>query len=164
MGSSRFARIVEQAAIDGSSAYGASEFVGDVRKGIWKELAGPQVKIDAYRRNLQHSYLDLVNNKLNGAQGGGFVAASADEKPLYRAELKDLNAAIGGALAKVADRETRAHLEGARDQIASILDPKFAPPSGNTGGGIRVFSEQIDPFLAPPDQLNTCWPDYTIRP
>jgi hypothetical protein len=164
MGSSRFARIVEQAAIDGSSAYGASEFVGDVRKGIWKELAGPQVKIDAYRRNLQHSYLDLVNNKLNGAQGGGFAAASADEKPLYRAELKALNAAIGGALAKAADRETRAHLEGASDQIASILDPKFAPPSGNTGGGIRVFSEQVDPFLAPPDQLNTCWPDYTIRP
>jgi hypothetical protein len=164
MGSSRFARIVEQAAIDGSSAYGAPEFVGDVRKGIWKELAGPQVKIDAYRRNLQHSYLDLVNNKLNGAQGGGFAAASADEKPLYRAELKALNAAIGGALAKAADRETRAHLEGASDQIASILDPKFAPPSGNTGGGIRVFNEQVDPFLAPPDQLNTCWPDYTIRP
>jgi hypothetical protein len=171
LSSSRFARIVEQEAIDGSSAYVASEFVDDVRRGVWKELESPQVKVDAYRRNLQHAYLDLLNTKLNAAQGGGAASlglgsfgASSDEKPLYRAELKTLNAAIVAALPKTADRETRAHLEGARDQISSILDPKFAAPSGNAGGGFRAVGEQIDPFLTPPDELNTCWPDYTIRP
>ncbi|HYL34955.1 MAG TPA: zinc-dependent metalloprotease, partial [Bryobacteraceae bacterium] len=169
MSSSRFGRLVEQEAIDGATAYGASEFVDDVRKGIWKELDSSQVKIDAYRRNLQHAYLDLLNSKLNAPAAGGFAglgffAASADEKPLYRAELKALSAAIAAALPKAADRETRAHLEGARDQIVSILDPKFAPSSGNTGGVFRLIGDQLDPFLTPPEQLDTCWPDYIIRP
>jgi uncharacterized protein DUF4953/uncharacterized protein DUF5117/uncharacterized protein DUF5118 len=167
LSSTRFARIVEQEAIDGSSAYGPNEFLDDVRKGVWKELDAPQIKIDAYRRNLQHAYLELVNNKLNSSGGGGgfgFTASSTDEKPFLRAELKALNTAIGVALPKTQDRETKAHLEAARDQIAKILDPKFAPPAANTGGVIRLFGEQLDPFLTPPDQLNNCWPDYIIRP
>jgi hypothetical protein len=52
---------------------------------------------------------------------------SEDEKPFYRAELKALTAQIGVALAKAIDHDTKAHLEGARDQIAKILDPKFLP-------------------------------------
>jgi hypothetical protein len=146
----RFARVVEQEAIDGSSAYGPTEFLADVRKGIWRELDAPQIRIDAYRRNLQRAYLDLVNNKLNSAA----LATSGDEKPFYRGELRTLNSAIGVALAKATDKETRAHLEGTRDEIAKILDPKFAPPSGSGAGTIRIFG----------DQLDTCWPDYIIRP
>jgi hypothetical protein len=146
----RFARVVEQEAIDGSSAYGPTEFLADVRKGIWRELDAPQIRIDAYRRNLQRAYLDLVNNKLNSAAS----ATSGDEKPFYRAELRSLNSAIGVALAKATDKETRAHLEGTRDEIAKILDPKFAPPTGSGAGTIRIFGEQLD----------TCWPDYIIRP
>ncbi len=161
LSSSRFARLVEQEAIDGSSSYGPAEFLADVRKGIWKELDAPQVKIDAYRRDLQHAYLDLINTKLNAAQpagfgGFGFSATSPDEKPLYRAELKSLNATIGAALAKTQDRETKAHLEAARDQIAKILDPRFAPPANQNGNAFRMFSDQFDP--------NDCWPDYAIRP
>jgi hypothetical protein len=57
------------------------------------------------------------------------VNTSGDERAFYRAELRSLNASIGGALAKARDGETRAHLEGARDQIARILDPKFAAPN-----------------------------------
>lgn len=164
LGSSRFARLVEQEAIDGTSAYSPAEFLADVRKGVWKELDSPQVKIDAYRRDLQHAYLDLINTKLNAVQqaslggfgGAAFSASSPDEKPLYRAELKTLNAAIGAALAKTQDRETRAHLEGVRDQIAKILDPRFAPPGNTNGNALRVFSDQFDP--------NDCWPDYAILP
>ena len=160
MSSSRFARLVEQEAIDGSAAYSPNEFLDDVRKGIWRELDSPHVKIDAYRRNLQHAYLDLVNTKLNGAGGlGGFGASSptsADEKPFLRAELKRLNAAIGTSLAKTSDRETRAHLEAARDQIADILDPKFAPVQSGSAASARAFSDDFEP--------ETCWPDYVIRP
>jgi hypothetical protein len=175
LSSPRFARLVEQEAIDGAAAYTPSEFLADVRKGVWRELDAPQVKIDAYRRNLQRAYLDLVNTKLNGPgpvapanlpQGFPVATftASGDEKPFYRAELKGLNSAIGAALAKAPDRETRAHLEGARDQIAKILDPKFATPSAAAGGAVRAAGDQLDPFLSPPDQLGTCWPDYVIRP
>src|SRR5207253_4195917 len=47
----RIARLVEQETIDGKSAYTAVEFLRDVRGGIWRELQGPGVKIDPYRRN-----------------------------------------------------------------------------------------------------------------
>ena len=99
----------------------------------------------------------LVNNKLNppitavaapapggqpapGGRGGrGGAAASGDEKPMYRAELRTLSASITAALAKSTDHETRSHLEAARDEIAKILDPKFLPPAPTAaaaaGGG-----------------------------
>jgi hypothetical protein len=162
MSSSRFARLVEQEAVDGAGSYSPTEFLGDVRRGIWKELDAPRVKIDAYRRNLQHAYLDLINTKLNTSSGaasafGPPAPTSADEKPFLRAELKKLNAAIRASLAKTNDRETRAHLEAARDQIADILDPKFAPAQSGAAAPVRTFS---DDFQEP----DTCWPDYTIRP
>jgi len=147
----RFARLIEQQALDGSSAFTAAELLATVRKGVWKELDGPTVKIDAYRRNLQNSYLDLVNNKLNPApvvaaaaqQGGGGgrggrggpAAKSEDEKPFFRAELHALSASISAAIAKATDHDTKAHLEGAKDQIAKILDPKFLAPAEAGGGG-----------------------------
>jgi hypothetical protein len=43
--------------------------------------------------------------------------------------LRDLSAAIGSASARAGDRQTRAHLADARDQIAKALDPKFAAPA-----------------------------------
>ena len=52
---------------------------------------------------------------------------------MYRAELHALNGAITAAIAKAADHETKAHLEAARDEIAKMLDPKFAPPAMSTG-------------------------------
>ena len=150
LNSQRFARLIEQQAIDGTAAYPAAELLATVRKGVWKELDGSTVKIDAYRRNLQNAYLELVDTKLNGgtavpvAAGGGGVgrggqaqAKSDDEKPFYRAELRALNAQLGAAIGKAADHDTRAHLEGARDQIARILDPKFLPaaPAAAAGAG-----------------------------
>jgi len=166
--SARFARLVEEETIDGSAAYRPTEFLADVRKGIWSELDAPRVKIDAYRRNLQRAYLDLANDKLNGTPPRlpAFLvtAPSGDERPFYRAELKTLSASIGAAIAKTSDPETRAHLESSRDEIARILDPRFAPATENGNRAVRVIGDQLAPFLAPPDQLDTCWPDYVIRP
>src|SRR5262249_55195992 len=51
----RLARLIEQEAIDGAASYKPTDFLADVRKGIWSELNSSQVKIDAYRRNLQRS-------------------------------------------------------------------------------------------------------------
>jgi hypothetical protein len=174
LSSARFARLVEQEAIDGRGSYAPADFLTDVRSGVWKELAAPHVKIDAYRRNLQRAYLDLVNNKVNGSAVSlpaglppgfptAFFASSGDERPLYRAQLRALNAEISAALAKTADQETRAHLEGARDQIAKILDPKFAPSSAGAGNAIRIGFDRLDPFSATAE-AGTCWPDYVIRP
>jgi len=176
LGSGRFARLVEQEAMDPSHSYAPADFLATVRKGVWKELDGPQVKVDAYRRNLQHAYLDLVNSRLNGASPslpvglppelisliGG--SSSTDEKPMYRADLISLNASIGAALARTTDRETRAHLDAARDRIGKILDPKFAAPAGSSSGAvIRIGVDGFDPLSAVPGPPGTCWPDYIIR-
>ena len=145
----RFARLIEQQTLDGSAAYTAAELLATVRKGVWKELDGSTVKVDAYRRNLQNAYLELVNTKLNGVAAtpaagagrgggrGGPGALSDDEKPFYRAELRTLNSSVVAALGKATDHDTKAHLEGARDQIARILDPKFLPaaPAAAAGAG-----------------------------
>ncbi len=153
----RFARLIEQQTVDGNAAYTAAELLATVRKGVWKELDGSQIKIDAYRRNLQNSYLELIDGKLNGSRavaaagrggggggrGGAAAAVSEDEKPFFRAELRALSASLTGAIAKATDHDTRAHLEGAKDQIAKILDPKFLPPAPaaavtpGRGGAVR---------------------------
>jgi hypothetical protein len=169
LSSSRFARLVEQNALDGDSSYSPADFLGDVRQGVWKELDSPQIKIDPYRRNLQRAYLDLANNKLNGpaqtTPAGlppGFAAlfvTSGDERPLYRAELRALGAAIDAALGRATDRATRVHLEAVRDQIGRILDPKFAQ-TGTSGTPGFSFAG-MENFLTTPD---SCWPDYVIRP
>ena len=126
------------------------------------------MKIDAYRRNLQRAYLDIANDKLNGTPprlpAFLFTPPSGDERPFYRAELKTLSASIGAAIAKTPDQETRAHLESSRDEIARILDPRFAPATENGNRAVRVIGDQLAPFLTPADQLDTCWPDYVIRP
>jgi len=166
LSSARFARLVEEQAIDGQSAYGPGDFLAAARKAVWKELDGPQVKIDAYRRNLQRAYLDLANTKINSATAtpvglppelAGQFATSGDEKPFYREELRALNSQIAAALAKTGDRETRAHLEGARDQVAHILDPKFNQGAAAGGAVIRIGLTGVD-------DLQGCWPDYAIRP
>jgi Met-zincin/Domain of unknown function (DUF5117)/Domain of unknown function (DUF5118) len=153
----RFARLIEQQTVDGTAAYTAAELLATVRKGVWKELDGAQIKIDAYRRNLQNTYLELVDAKLNGARGAAAAAGrggggrggapgaiSEDEKPFYRAELRVLNASLATAIGKATDHDTKAHLEGAKDQIAKILDPKFLPPApaaapaaGGRGGNLH---------------------------
>jgi hypothetical protein len=174
LSSARFNRLVEQEALDGGTMYGPSDFLADVRKGIWKELSAPQVRVDAYRRNLQRAYLDQANVKINAnapAVPAGLppelaaqLAVNGEERPIYRAELKTLRASIVAAIPKAADRETRAHLEGARDQIAKILDPKFAPAQANAAAVIRIGIDTFDPLWGLPGPADSCWRDYVIRP
>ncbi len=160
MSSPRFARLIEQEAIDGDKAYRAVDFLADVRKGIWSEIdATGAVKIDAYRRNLQRAYLDLMGDKLNGR-----TPVTDDQRPFIRGELRTLSADLTRAAARTTDRASRMHLEDARDQIAKILDPKFVAPAPAAATlpfplG-RGSDEDEDQRL---NDLN-CWPDYSIRP
>lgn len=160
LSSSRFARLVEQEAIDGAAAYSLAEFLEDVRKGIWNELESPPVKIDAYRRSLQRVYLDLLDNKLNGPE-----PVTDDARSFVRGGLRALNQQIERGLSQTTDRATRLHLEDARDQIAKTLDPKFARPAPRTGVPGRLALDDdvtLDPFSGV-GEPQTCWPDYAIR-
>ena len=161
LSNTRFDRLVEQEAIDGAASYRPTDFLSDVRRGIWRELDTPQVKIDVYRRRLQNSYLDLLSTKLNGRP-----AVADDYRALIRAELKDLNTALGAAGARATDRATRAHIADARDQIAKALDPKFAPPATPTvtfgpfgfDDEFNFHSNSLENF-----DPRDCWPDYAVR-
>ena len=153
LSSARFARLVEQQTLDGAAAYDPAEFLADVRGGVWSELAAPRVTIDAYRRNLQRAYLDIVNNKLNApAQAApqglpqGFAAmfvTSGDERAFYRAELRSLNASLAAAAARATDRATRAHIEASRDQIARLTAFGSAS-SGSGGAGLARIGSNCD--------------------
>jgi len=161
LSNARFDRLVEQEAIDGAGAYRPSEFMADVRKGIWKEIEGGPVHIDVYRRNLQNSYIDLLSQKLNGRP-----AAGDEYRAMIKAELRDLNAAIAAAGPRAIDRETKAHLADARDQIAKALDPKFAPPAPSTNVfGPFGFDEEDNSNSSLYEDFDPreCWPDYAIR-
>lgn len=168
LSSARFARLVEQSALDGVEAYQPADFLADVRGGVWSELSAPKVTVDAYRRNLQRSYLDIANTKLNAPaqatpQGlpPGFAAmfmTSGDERAFYRAELRAINAAASSALARSTDKATRAHLESVRDQVGKILNPEGGRAAGT------AFNEEAMRFLEMYYNPTSCWPDYVIKP
>ncbi|MCH8333190.1 zinc-dependent metalloprotease [Candidatus Sumerlaeota bacterium] len=155
LSNARIARLVEQEALDGSGAYRPTDFLADVRHGVWSELDADkgEVRIDAFRRNLQRSYIELMNAKLNGNQ-----AASDDTRPFVRGELADLRRSIDEALPNVSDRETRLHLEDIVDQIGKALDPRLILNGGEALSSIVLEPDAVDLM----NDLN-CWTDYSIR-
>jgi hypothetical protein len=159
MSNARFDRLVEQEAIDGAGAYKPADFLVDVRRGIWREIEAGPVRIDASRRMLQNSYIDLLSQKLNGRP-----AVTDDYRALIKAELRDLSAAIATATPRATDRETRAHLADARDNIAKALDPKFAPSAPTTPTNPFGFDDELRFNSTSFEDFNfaDCWPDYGI--
>jgi hypothetical protein len=120
----------------GVRPYTLAEMLGELRTGLWRELAGPRVAIDLYRRNLQKSYIELVGLRFippppapppPGLPPGVVIPPPPSLPPegraLLRSELTDLDAAIARALPGAGDRETRAHLQDCRYQISKILNP-----------------------------------------
>jgi hypothetical protein len=163
LSNTRFDRLVEQEAIDGVAAYRTADFMADVRRGIWSELEGGPVRIDVYRRNLQNSYIDLLSAKLNVRP-----SVTDDYRALIKAELRDLSAAIGVAMARAGDRQARAHLADARDQIAKALDPKFAAPAAPVPVFPFGFGDEFNESKSNSTALEDfdprdCWPDYAVR-
>ncbi|HXY19679.1 MAG TPA: zinc-dependent metalloprotease [Gemmatimonadales bacterium] len=134
----RLARLADQmaTATPAAPAYGIGDLLGDVRRASFSELAAPSVAVDAYRRNLQRAFVDLMNEKLNPAPAAARPAGPlppnftppppmpGDARALIRAELVDLDGALRLALPKAANRETRAHIADLRYRIDRALNPK----------------------------------------
>ncbi|HKQ80398.1 MAG TPA: zinc-dependent metalloprotease [Blastocatellia bacterium] len=160
MSPARFTRLIEQEAMDGDNAYRPVDFMADVRKGVWGEVNGAMAaspKVDAYRRNLQRAYLDMMNDKLNGR-----FAVNDDQRPFIRGELRTLSADVTRALTRTTDRATRMHLDDVKDQIAKILDPKFAAPAP-TSSPIPFIFGLLNPDGEELRDEVSCWPDYSLR-
>jgi hypothetical protein len=155
----RLARLAEQSAIDGA-AYAPVTFLADVRRGVWAELAAPARTIDPFRRNTQLAYLDTIDNRLNGA-----AEPPPELRALLRGELRALRAQLTAAIPATTDRASRLHLEGARDLIDEMLDPRAMRQRAAGRGGVVIglgwqFDFDNDPFLTVPD---TCWPDFVVQ-
>ena len=142
----RLSRLIEIEALPAHPAdlYPLTDYLADIRHGIWTELDGPSVRIDAFRRALQHSYLDDVRVKINppapapaaagGGRGGAAPARSPglnDARALLRMELKTLDGTVVAAERKAGDAETRAHLADVHHEIGDILNPRGAAGGDN---------------------------------
>jgi hypothetical protein len=139
----RIDRMTEQLTIDGPTiAYSPLQFLADVRSGVWSEAATPGTAVTIYRRNLQRAYLENMDQKINGTP-----AASAEIRMLVKGELNALSRQLQTAMAAPGlDESTRRHFADAREEIATILDPKVprpepaagaAVPAGRGRGGVR---------------------------
>ena len=165
---SRLGRLVEQEVIDGAAAYAPTDFLADLRSGLWAELEAPAVTIDAWRRNVQRAWLDLIRDRL-----GGRRPAAGEVRSLLRGELRTLDRAIGAAAARAVDRATRLHLEDVRDTIEQTLHP-LPRASGDAralanpvwwddGAQDAAASSWGEWLLAPESPPRSCWPDYAVR-
>ncbi|MEE8587615.1 MAG: hypothetical protein V3T83_22485, partial [Acidobacteriota bacterium] len=145
-------------ALDGSAAYSPAQFLEDLRQGIWGEIYSRNASIGAFRRSLQRNFLELVDSRLNGQN-----AADDDMRPFLRGELRSIDSQIAAGLSGASNAATRVHLQDVRDQIARILDPKFAPPRPPAPNRPRAGFDEWDWDGSEPDSFN-CWPDLIIRP
>jgi hypothetical protein len=136
LNNSRLTRLIEYNALatNGSDTYSLREMTRDLRDGIWSELGSSRVQIDAFRRNLQHAYLELVGTKINGPfptapagatpqQAAAFVSPPDEARGLMRSELMALDARLRDAIPRAGDPDTRIHLVNARHRIDVILNP-----------------------------------------
>ncbi len=135
----RMQRMIEYSARAPADAYTPAAMLGDVTDAIWSELRDRSVSIDVFRRNLQRSYLDLLNSKLNPRSPGSSFqvivitlgperpnagpAAMSDARAAMRAQIVTLRSEVDAAIPHAANAETKAHLLDARNEIDKILDP-----------------------------------------
>jgi len=132
----RLSRLADQGQTQ-PGAYTIADLFGDVRRGVFSELAGAgRVRVDAYRRNLQRSFVDqmerLISTPLVTPLPPGFTPfpgfnapppRPADARAQARLELTDLQGTLRVALARAGDRTTRAHIVDLQARINQILNP-----------------------------------------
>jgi len=129
----RLGRVIENEALNGTSAYKITELFDDLRKGIWTELGAGRA-IDVHRRALQRAHIERLELLMTGNEpnlpaafrrfaGPQINASQSDIRPMARGELKTLQSSVRTAIPRTADRMSKLHLEDALERINMILDP-----------------------------------------
>ncbi|RYY63133.1 MAG: DUF5117 domain-containing protein [Chitinophagaceae bacterium] len=129
-------KLIDGEASKGAAAYTMVDLFGDMKRGVWSELA-TRSKIDLFRRNLQKSYVTILINLIEPPKiesgmvftfsFGGPPAASVDKsdiRSMVRAHLVALRTEIKAGASSNADPMTRYHLADLASRIDSALDPK----------------------------------------
>ena len=114
---SRISRMIENVQANGTDAYSPVQLMTDLRTGIFSELYRSQ-KTDAYRRNLQRTYVDIATKYLKNLEAGeNQDVLISDVLPLMRGELSRLRRDIAARKNNTSDVLTRYHYS---DLIARI--------------------------------------------
>lgn len=134
MSANTMSKLIEAETSIGNKAYKITDLFSDLKKGIWSELTSQQT-ISVYRRNLQKSYVAILNNLLNPPTNNGLRAIGgygpppvntdiSDIKSVVRAHLVTLKRDVNVAAASIKDPMSKYHLQDVANRISKILDPK----------------------------------------
>jgi hypothetical protein len=138
LSTSRLTRLQESTERFGAAkAYSAVELFSDLQKGLFAELKTKK-PIDNYRRRLQKSYVDKLNNMINPSSSatgivisfGGASALSpvdisrSDIPSIARAQMTQLKTEVTTAIAETNDKMSKIHLIDLKERIKNALDPK----------------------------------------
>jgi hypothetical protein len=118
------------------TAYPVDEYIEDIKKGIWSELSARK-PIDNYRRNLQKSFIDRLNNLITpgsspSPSGGGIIISfgppldprRTDMSSVAKAILRSLKSEVNVALPTYTDKMSRYHLQDVAERLERILNPR----------------------------------------
>ena len=117
------------------NAYSATDLMNDLQTGFFSELKTKK-PIDFYRRSLQKSYVNKLNNILNPADNAFIVVAAggrglratdlsrSDVSSIARAQLMELQGVVNAAIPTTTDRMSKIHLIDLKQRIKDALDPK----------------------------------------
>jgi hypothetical protein len=119
---------------NGSSAYTINDLLTDLKQSVFTELTIKK-PIDNFRRNLQKSYVERLNALINPSPitGGTIIFGNAaptldvkksDILSYLKGHARELKVAVDAAIAGMADKTTKYHLQDLSDRLKRILDPK----------------------------------------
>ena len=156
---SRLARLFDNENKNGGKAYTVSQLLKDLRAGIFINA-----KPDAFKRNLQRGYIEdlksLLNDDFKVTPGVPSVVlanfgltpinmALSDIRPLVRAELKVIDAALvkgGDAVTKVHNADLRIRIKEALNPTKPVINLPAAS-GGRALDGIYLEKENAEPYL-----------------
>tara|TARA_R110002049_G_scaffold146201_6_gene308780 strand:+ start:117921 stop:120326 length:2406 start_codon:yes stop_codon:yes gene_type:complete len=112
----RLERMIDNEALNGSTAYSMTQMLSDLRKGIWSELSGSK-DIDAFRRNLQRSHVERLASLMTQDE-----KSRSDISAAVRAELKTIQSTVRSASSRYSSGMVQNHLRDIDALVDSLLD------------------------------------------
>lgn len=119
----RLKRLIANEEANGKKAYTAVNMLSELRRGIFSELYRNR-KVDAYRRNLQRSYVDIASSYLKQLRqdNSDDELLKSDIMPLMRGEMQTLKRELNRRKSNTNDALTRYHWNDLIARIDAGLD------------------------------------------
>ena len=114
-------RLAIQEAEAPTKAYTVKEMLGDLKKGIFSELAVNKA-ISLNRRDLQKAYVIKLLSLITPAQTA--ISADNDASSVVKAHARELAADLKRALSNYHDAPSADHLKDLHERVLNVLDPR----------------------------------------